>query len=62
MDSTLTLKTFPDLKLSLSAKNIFLVKKKNQTLNIVFFLLMDLHSKKATIAKRVFFFDSFLHK
>ena len=53
-DNTLSLKTFPDLKLSFSAKNIFLVKK-NHNLNIVFFLLLDLHSKKATIAKRVVF-------
>ena len=38
MDTTLTLKTFPDLKLSLSAKNIFLVKKIHN-LNIVFFFI-----------------------
>ena len=42
------------LKLSLSAKNIFLVKKIHN-INIVFFLLLDLHSKIATIAKRVVF-------
>ena len=53
-DNTLTLKTFSDLKLSLSAKNIFLVKKIHN-LNIFFFWLLDLQSKKATIAKRVVF-------
>ena len=36
MDNTFTLKTFPDLKLSLSAKNTFLVKKIHN-LNIVSF-------------------------
>ena len=54
MDTTLTLKTFSDLKLSLSAKHILLVKKIHN-INIVFFLLLDLHSKIATIAKRVVF-------
>ena len=53
-DNTLTLKTFSDLKLSLSAKHNFLVKKIHN-INIVFFLLLDLHSKIATIAKRVVF-------
>ena len=40
-DNTLTLKTFSDLKLSLSAKNIFLVEKIHN-INIVFFFLLDL--------------------
>ena len=47
-------KNFSDLKLFLSAKNNFLVKKIHNV-NIVFFLLLDLHSKIATIAKRVVF-------
>ena len=38
MDNTFTVKTFPDLKLSLSVKNIFLVKKIHN-LNIVFFFI-----------------------
>ena len=53
-DNTLTLKTFSDLKLSLSAKHNFLVKKIHN-INIVFFSLLDLHSKIATIGKRVVF-------
>ena len=50
-DNTLSLKTFPDLKLSLSAKNIFLGKKIHN-LNIVFFWLLDLHSKKSYYSKK----------
>ena len=45
MDNTFNAKTFPDLKFSLSAKNIFLVKKIHN-LNIVFFWLLDLHSEQ----------------
>jgi hypothetical protein len=53
-DNTLTLKTFKVIKLSCLTQNNFL-KKKNQDMEIVFFELLDLRSKIATLPKRVVF-------
>ena len=53
-DNTLTLKTFKVIKLSCLTQNNFL-KKKNQDMEVVFFELLDLRSKIATLPKMVVF-------
>ena len=58
MNDSLTLKTFKNYKLSCLTQKIFLVKK-NPKVQIVFLELLDLHGKKATLPKKVFFGNIF---